>query len=61
MTSQEVSAGQVWLWMGCEVRVVRVTKNGTWADVYVVPTKGVGWNKRQALPMMGTVLLKAGE
>ena len=37
--------------MGCEIEVRRVSKDGTWADIFVYqPSSRVSWTKRQRLP-----------
>ena len=34
----------------CSIQVIRVARDGSWADIFVMPDGGfVGWSKRQRL------------
>lgn len=45
----DVRKGQVWNWRGVRAEVLRVARDGTWADLRV--SSGMEtWTKRQALP-----------
>lgn len=43
--------GDRFTWMGSEVTVLRVSRDGTWADIDCKPVVGASWTKRQPLPM----------
>jgi hypothetical protein len=43
--------GDRFTWMDATVTVLRVARDGTWADMDCHPAVGVGWTKRQPLPM----------
>jgi hypothetical protein len=50
--STEIKRWDRFSWMGNEVTVTRVAKDGAWADIYVrEPSTDTHWTKRQPLPM----------
>lgn len=50
MQERPVRKGDEFVWHGVEIRVARVAKDATWADIIVWPAAGPGWTKRQPLP-----------
>lgn len=45
----EIRAEQVWLWDTVRIFVLRVAKDGTWADIECTGLFGDPWRKRQHL------------
>lgn len=53
-----VFKGQVYEWENIDFRVIRVARDGSWADIRCYqPETGVFWSKRQPLPLPNDAIL----
>ena len=50
MRESSVKAGQWYQWMGVDMEVIRVARDGSWAD-FRCYGRDETWNKRQTLPL----------
>lgn len=50
-TPGRVAKGRRYRWMGKDLRILRVARDGTWCDVRVTQADGATWTRRQPLPL----------